>query len=685
MTAEQTAPPSTGRSTLFGYAVLRANFDHDAPSYLDNFCPFVLDALADRYPDSGTEAVVGQVIRETFGFTIPDKVVGHLFKKLARAGKVVAHDDGSYQIEDTVRAGLFSFSESMVQFQSRQIELLTKFASFINEFHSGSSDLIGADPSARLHAFIARHTVPLLRRGVTGQRVNSTPWGELQGPEYLVGLFVRHLEANDAATFGYLIDAVKGAILAGVLEMGPGDLRQSLNKLTIVFDTPVLLSALGYQGEIPQRAAEQTLRLARTLKVGLVCFDHTEQEINKVLDAAIATLRRKTGPVEGWRAVVQHFADADAKPADIAVKQHSLRRDLQALGLKIISRPDNYHWYGLNEETLDALLRKELPGQKDSTREYDLKSISAVHRMRKGSSPDSFERCGYVFVTDNSGLIAVARQVDERHRWPLVMLESEVASLLWVRGPAVAEDLPRQQLLAAVYTGMQPAPHLWVKYLEEIERLEARGVVNPAEAVLFRSRKEAREVLMDVTLGDPTKITPQSVEQMVDRFREEISSPPAAADEVGVASSSAGQENIPLPQEANQLLKDLELTRAKLAAERQARDEYFRRNAARSARRVMVTIGLASGLILVSPLIAKSADPAIAKHFPGWIAIVSTVLAGMVAALGVIRMVIAGTILDWLKPVELRLATNKERRLRAAAGLPEQADDQPGESRPAAP
>ena len=67
MTVEQTAPAPTGRSTLFGYAVLRANFDHDAPSYLDNFRAFVLDVLADLYPESGTEDTVGEEIREPDG------------------------------------------------------------------------------------------------------------------------------------------------------------------------------------------------------------------------------------------------------------------------------------------------------------------------------------------------------------------------------------------------------------------------------------------------------------------------------------------------------------------------------------------------------------------------------------------------------------------------------------------
>ena len=228
MAAEPQSSGGTGRSTLYGYAVLRANFDHDAPSYLDNFNAFVLDVLADRYPEASDEAGIGQAIRETFGFTIPDKVVGRLLKKLEKAGKVVAQRRNRYQIKESAREGLVSLRENMTKFQSRQTELLTKFTDFVKEHYSESSGLIDADPGLHLQAFIERHAVPLLRRGVTGKRDNATPWDELQGAEYLVGSFVLHLEANDAATFGYLIDAVKGAILTGVLETGPDDLRRKL-------------------------------------------------------------------------------------------------------------------------------------------------------------------------------------------------------------------------------------------------------------------------------------------------------------------------------------------------------------------------------------------------------------------------------------------------------------------------
>lgn len=127
----QRTRPEAERSAIFGYAVLRANFDHNAPSFLDNFGGFVLDVLADRYPGSINESAIAQAIRQTFGLTIPDRVVGRLLRKLVKAKKVAAQDKGRYRIEESARGGLVSLRESMVKFESQQAELLIKFADFV--------------------------------------------------------------------------------------------------------------------------------------------------------------------------------------------------------------------------------------------------------------------------------------------------------------------------------------------------------------------------------------------------------------------------------------------------------------------------------------------------------------------------------------------------------------------------
>ncbi len=357
-----------------------------------------------------------------------------------------------------------------------------------------------------------------------------------------------------------------------------------------------------------------------------------------------------------------------------------MRRNLQRLGLRIIIPPDNYYQYGLDESALEDLLKKELPTQKEITRLYDLQSISAVHRLRKGDSPDSLDRCGYAFVTDNFGLIVVARQVDERHLWPLVMLENEIASLLWVRSPAVADDLPRQQLLAAVYTGMQPAAHLWIKYVEEIERLEARGEVNPDEAVILRSRPEARDVLMDVTLGETNKINSESMEIIVDRVRENLSSPYRLEADCAKVERDRAEEEVDsarrISDELRQDVSDLQAKLGHLDVQGQVRDERIKQRATHRAHRVILPAVIVVVLILIVPEILKTVDPAAVRHLPAGIAFTFTAAAAILAVLGSIRMFVGGTVLDWLGPIEQRLAARIERRFRVSAGLlPSQLDE----------
>lgn len=673
---QQVSPPAEmARSALFGYAVLRANFDHGAPSYLDNFSAFVVDALAEHYPGSDDEAGIGEIIRATFGLTIPDRVVGRLLKKLARAGKIVAVNDNHYQLAESAQAGLQSLKESMTKFQICQTELLTKFTMFVKEHHSESAGLIDADPASHLQAFIEQYAAPLLRSGVSGKQEATTPWGELRGADYLVGSFVQHLEANDAATLSYLIDAVKGAILLGVLQMDTGNIRQRLDGLTIVLDTPVLLSALGYQGAIPQRAVGQTLELARRLRVGLVCFEHTVKEVDGVLDAAIAQLRSRRD-IDGLRhAVYLHFLDSGWTPSDIAVERAELSQNLRRLGVRVIPVPDNYYQYGLDETVLEELLKEVLPTQRDSTRLYDLQSLSAIHRLRKGTSPRSFEQCGCVLVTDNFGLTVVGRRVDERHHWPLAMLESEIASLLWVRSPAVAEDLPRHQLIAAVYTAIRPTAHLWMKYVEEIERLEQRGRVDADEAVILRSLPEAREELMNVTLGESGKVNSGSVEVIVERVRENLSSPyrveaddaRAERDRATQDAESARRER----QELSQSLASLQVRLDALAEEDDARNDRIKTRSEHQARRIVLTCVALVSLILILPELIGVSDPSLVTHLPAGLRIVFGFAGVGLAAVTSVQAFFANPVRDWFRPIELRLACRIERRMRLAAGLTE--------------
>jgi hypothetical protein len=661
------------RSALFGYAVLRANYNHNAPNYLDNFTGFVVDVLAQRHPEPLDENVVGQALRETFGLTIPDRVAGVLLKRAVKDGKAESSDQKHFTLSSEALGQVVSLEVTMSKYEQAQSELLSKFVAYVRDRHPDRLVLVEAQPDLHLHNYIERHAVPLLTRAVRGKRGDQGQALDLNGSEYLVAAFIATLVESDGVTFGYVVDAVKGAILTGVLDLGPGDIHRKLRDLTIVLDTPVLLAALGCMGETQQRAVQQTLGLARTLHVKAVCFEHTEREIDGVLDSVVSFLRNR-GKFSGvHRAVDAHFVDIGATPADIAVEQDRLRASLQALGVRVLPKPDGYATYGLDEVALDELLREQLPSMKDGTRRFDVESLSAVHRMREGASPEHFERCRFVLVTSNFGLVQAARHVDERHRWPLAMLDSDLAALLWVRSPAVAEDLPREQLLATVYAGMQPGSHLWVKYVEEIARLEQIGGVEPDEAFILRSRPEARRALMDITLGHADGVDAEAIGTVVERVRESLEAPMRVVVDLAQGERDEALRTAQAAEVASLTAKvEIDSLKGRLASlEKQGSEQASRItvNSQKAAMRVVLALNLLFAAILIVPAALKLAAPNAVAKMPQWVGLACLAGAVTIVVIGAVRHFVGGSVKDWLRPIEVWLARRLEQRAQRRAGL----------------
>jgi hypothetical protein len=660
---------------LIGYAVLRANFNHDAPSYVDNFSGFVLDVLARRHPEAIDEATAGEDIRRAFGFTIPDRVVGTLLRRAAKS-KIAEQSGVSFVLSHAHLGQVADIEADMSRFERQQRELVTKFHAFVIRTAPDRVRVIEDKPEAHLQNFIEEHAVPLLRRAVRGDRSDHPAWGDLDGSGYLVSAFIGELAESDNVAFGYVVEAVKGAILAAVVDLGTGNLKQRLDRLTFILDTPVILKGLGYVGATQQRAVRQTLDLAASLHANVVCFDHTAKEVDGVLDSVQGVLRSRGRTQGSLREVDAFFLDAGYGAADIEVERGHLHENLRALGVKEISKPDDYYSYGLDEGDLDQLLQQAVGYRADTTRRYDVLSLSAIHRLRSGTSPNDFERCGHVLISDNRRLVNATRKVDERHGWPLAMLDSDLASLLWVRSPAVAEDLPRQQLLATVYAGMQPGGHLWSKYLIEIERLQREGRVNEDEALILRARPEARRALMDITLGRAADIDTESISAVLERVRSDLEGPlreqvkqafgerDEALDVASSAQSRGASQVSLLEGQIDTLTKQVTSHRR----ETDKQDVALRRRAETVARRYLDCAVYGVGLILLATAAVKYFDPDLLARLPQWLAVIALLGGVTVFVLSGLRSMVGGSVRDWLKPSEERLASRLEARYRRQVG-----------------
>lgn len=511
----------TPGNALVGYAVLRANYNASAPNYLDNFSPFVLSVLAESGKSYLERHIIAEAIRSEFGIEIPAMVISRLVRRTNREG--LTQPVGTNAVEITPK-GLQSapaIATEVTQYRSRQAELVQVFTDFVEAKHPDSRSLLPSDVGASLAEYFDRHAVPLLDESLRGRiRAKSAQ----PGIDFLVSSFVTELSLRDQTRFSYVVEAAKGAMLASVLLLDTSTLADSLNDVTLIIDTPVLMDSLGFHGEVPQAAIGQVFELARIQGARLVAFDHNVTELEGILDSVSQSLRRGSLS-RSTGAGYLHFAEQGASPADLAVIQQQLPKSLAAIGLEVVARPNDYYEYGLDESKLETLIQRKVHYLQDAARINDVVSLSSTHRLRKGHRSRSFERCSAVLITSNTALVLGALEFGESDSFPLAMTSEALASILWVRSPATSPDAPKQMLLASAYAGMQPSTHLWTQYLSEVDRLEDSQEVSADEAIVLRSSHFSRDAVMQETRGETDALQSDAPLAVLERIQREASEP----------------------------------------------------------------------------------------------------------------------------------------------------------------
>jgi len=109
---------------------------------------------------------------------------------------------------------------------------------------------------------------------------------------FLVSAFAVHLCERDPEGFAYLTTLAKGQMLSNVLYLPDiGNVGQRFRHLTVYFDTPFLLRALGLAGPSLQAPYRELLDMLYRLGAQLACFDHRYKEVTGILEGARNTIR----------------------------------------------------------------------------------------------------------------------------------------------------------------------------------------------------------------------------------------------------------------------------------------------------------------------------------------------------------------------------------------------------------
>lgn len=163
---------------------------------------------------------------------------------------------------------------------------------------------------------------------------------------------------------------------------------------------------------------------------------------------------------------------------------------------------------------------------------YDLRSIQAIAQLRMSSVPTKLENCKAVLVTSNRGLAVAARRFANqhermRHVGP-VITDLTLTNHAWLKCPLESVRLPGLEVLALCASTLAVSPETWKSFLGIAEEMAQTGRVDPRAIDAFRLDPEAESLLSEVSLGGTLVLGQSSVLEVMERYRESITSGVAA-------------------------------------------------------------------------------------------------------------------------------------------------------------
>ena len=503
-------------ATLTSLAILRVQIDHGG-DYLDYLRPFILQVLTDHDIDPISSGVVCRLLREQFGLEIPERTVELVLKRLSKR----------YPIKRTNYVYQKTGTLPDPQVKPKQAEAERHIESLVHglrEFSQGTVTPIDSDDNAidAICSFLAEFDVICLRAYLRGTAIPQLV-GTHPGPVILVSSYIQHLRRSSPERFESLMVLVQGHMLANALLCPDLEhLSPTYKNVTFYFDTPLLLHALGLEGEPRKDAACDVIQLLNQLGGKVAAFSHSCEELRRVLRAVGGSLDSSTTPT----LIVREARKGGLTRSGLVLLSESIDERLDEVGVHVETTPRYQAAFQIDEEIFGDALNDEVSYQNPKAKEDDINSVRSIYVLRANNPAPSIEKAGAVFVTSNTSFAKAAWEYGKQHESSRdvssVITSFSLANVAWLKAPMGAPSVPRTQVLAFAYAALQPSSELLNKYMKEIDRLEAEASISQRDHQVLRSSPLAYDELMNLTLGEDSALTEDTVMQTLQRASDDI-------------------------------------------------------------------------------------------------------------------------------------------------------------------
>jgi hypothetical protein len=504
--------------TLTSLAMLKVDLDRKR-DYIEYLRPFVVHTLREYKPVPITDRGTQELVAKEFGLILPARGIQIVLNRLVKNGFLTKREHVWQVNQDLPDPGV---PQRRVEGQTHINEVISELTRYCSE--ELSATISEEEAVTTLVAFLAEFGIHCLRAYLRGTALPDVPPNSPKAM-YLVGRFITHAMKEDRALFESVIVLVKGQMLANALICPDLEgLDKAFERIVFYLDTPLVLRLLGLEGEAKQLVVDETLSLIRRLAGKTAVFDHTRQEIYKVIQGIENNLEN---PHAHGRIVLEMRRQRRQR-SDLTLMGERLDSWLQKNNIAVRDTPPYEIKLQIDERALQATLDKEIEYLNPGALLYDIQSVRSIYVLRKGKAPRRLEDAPAVLLTSNRDLAQAAFTFGKIHESTRevssVVTDFSVANVAWLKAPLGAPSLPEKEVLAYCYAALEPGEAIWEAYLKEVDKLEKDGELEPRDHQLLRFSPQVRDELMNLTLGDVQELTNETVTEILRRVESEVAS-----------------------------------------------------------------------------------------------------------------------------------------------------------------
>lgn len=342
--------------------------------------------------------------------------------------------------------------------------------------------------------------------------------------DVLCAAFIIDAYHNNQNLYAMVMRIATGALVSEVILnlQDPGQ-TVSLDGLTVIMDTPFLMSMLDLSSEEGHSFALEICNQLRDQGAQLATFAHSVDELRDNLKAVIGNVRGGTGfGATARRLSSTHFAAYAA--AVLGNPELRLKQD----NVRIITTPRSEDFFqfftGDDQERVKASFGTF---SNQLAQERDAESIAATLRLRRGRrvKMGRLPASGYLFVTDNPLIADRSQEFLKRRNLfsdgevPPAVSERYLAGLLWVIFGGKGKDLPRHLLLANCAAALEPRADVvkqMHRFLTEVDAKQAEFFIT------LMTEERAGQYTMQLTLGDSALLNKNNTVAVLEQVKNSL-------------------------------------------------------------------------------------------------------------------------------------------------------------------